>query len=155
MFADWAAQNTGGLDYLSPGQVERAWQEVEMVGDPQNRNPTVAEWTDMGMIGFRPDVFFAPGGAYNVVKINLNEASDYLIVLGGDAEGSSGASSHFEGRVVIMSASGPRYIDVDMSGPRLGQRMSPSMIMMLHCLLLLQQHPNTLVVFNITVTSLM
>ena len=120
-FADWAAHNTGGLDYLSPAQVERAWQEVEWVGDPNNRNPLVAEWTDSGVSGFQPDPNFAPRGwGYNVVKINISEAANYLIVFGGDSQGSEGAQSHFEARVVVMDSNGARYQDVDMSGALVG-----------------------------------
>jgi hypothetical protein len=116
-FADWAAHNTGGLDYLTPEQVARAWQEVEVVGDPENRNPTVGEWTDSGVTEFQPDPIFAPRGwGYNVVNINTTEASSYLIVLGGDTAGSEGAESHFEGRVVILGSTGTRYHDIDMSG---------------------------------------
>ena len=116
-FADWAAHNTGGLDYLSPEQVERAWQEVEMVGDPNNRHPLVGEWSDTGVADFQPDPNFAPRGwGYNVVKINLSETANYLIVVEGDTQGSSGAQSHFEARAVVMGANGTRYQDVDMSG---------------------------------------
>ena len=81
----------------------------------------MAEWTDAGMTGFRPDSTYAPRGwGYNVVKINLSEAADYLIVLGGDSEGSEGADSHFEGRIVVMGNTGTRYVNLDMSGALVG-----------------------------------
>lgn len=120
-FADWAAHNTGGLDYLTPQQVERAWQELERVGDPNNRNPLVGEWTDSGFTAFQPDSNFAPRGwGYNVVKINISEPATYLIVFGGEGQGSEGAASHFEVRVVTMGANGTQYHDVNMSGALTG-----------------------------------
>ena len=115
-FADWAAHNTGGLDYLTPEQVERAWLEVDLVGDPNNRNPNVIELEDSTDFGdFVPQPALSPRGwGYNVVKINLSEAASFQLLLGGQPQGSEGAEAHFEGRIVIEGESGVRYQNIDM-----------------------------------------
>lgn len=115
-FSDWAAHNTGGLDYLSPEQVERAWQEVEWVGDPDNRHPNAIELVDNDCIGEHvPPSDLAPRGwGYNVVKINLNEPRNFTFLLSGQPQGSEGADSHFEGRLVIEGSEGVRYQSIDM-----------------------------------------
>ena len=115
-FADWAAHNTGGLDYLTAEQVERAWLEVDLVGDPNNRRPNVVELEDTACEGdFIPDEASAPRGwGYNVVKVNLSSPGSYTVLLGGQPTGSEGATAHFEGRVVIEGATGVRYQSIDM-----------------------------------------
>ena len=115
-FADWAAHNTGDLDYLTPEQVERAWLEVELVGDPNNRHPHVAVFDDGDCEGdFIPESSWAPRGwGYNVVKVNLSSAAQYTLLLGGQPNGSEGALAHFEGRVVIEGSNGVRYHSFDM-----------------------------------------
>ena len=50
-FSDWAARNTGGLDYLTPEQVERAIAEANWVGDPENAHPYIAEINDQEIVG--------------------------------------------------------------------------------------------------------
>jgi hypothetical protein len=124
-FADWAARNTGGLDYLTPAQVQEAQEEVELVGDPDNLHPYIAEVTDVqigdawtfepcagGVIGS----CFAPRGwAYNVIRIENSEAATYAFTLEGAATGSQGAASHFEGRIVVMQDAGPVYVDLEMT----------------------------------------
>ena len=121
-FADWAAHNTGGLDYLTDAQVDRAWLEVDWVGDPDNRHPTVGEFTDEEAVGtFTAPTEWAPRGwAYNVVRIHLTEAASYGVSLEGDTQGADGAASHFEGRLVVMGATGPRYSSLDMADATTG-----------------------------------
>lgn len=115
-FSDWAARNTGGLDYLTPEQVARAWEEVEWVGDPNNRHPNVGEFDDTDYEGdFTPDVQFAPRGwGYNVIKINLSAPASYSFLLGGQPNGSEGASSHFDARVVVTGSNQTRYQNFEM-----------------------------------------
>ena len=126
-FADWAAHNTGGFDYLREEQVERAWLEVDMVADPDNLHPYALELTDAEAEGeFRPAAALAPRGwGYNVIKINNPQASTYTVVLTGDETGSEGADAHFEGRIVVMGEGGPRYGELNMSGPRVGMGDMP------------------------------
>ncbi|MCP4758915.1 MAG: hypothetical protein GY894_01405 [Planctomycetes bacterium] len=129
MFADWAAHNTGGLDYLTSEQVERAMAEAEWVGDPANAHPFVANITDAD-IGeswtFSPcddtpppnPACFAPRGwAYNVIRVDVSNIASYTIMLTGDETGSDGAQSHLQGRIVVMTPSGPYYQTIEMQSP--------------------------------------
>jgi hypothetical protein len=129
MFANWAAHNTGGLDYLTPEQVERALAEAEWVGDPDNSHPYIAVIDDVEIIDqwiFEPCIdsppvdptCFAPRSwAYNVIRITNSHAARYTLSIDGDANGTEGAPSHFMGRVVVMSADGPVYSALDMTDP--------------------------------------
>ena len=128
LFADWAAQNTAGLIYLTPGQVQRALDEAEFVGDPNNFNPYVAdvssstletEWTWQPCTEascFRPRSW-----AYNAIRISHEQAGSYTFSLDGDVTGSEGAPSHFEARVVVMEPGGPRFESMHMLNARDGQ----------------------------------
>lgn len=122
-FADWAAHNTAGFDYLTPAQVARAIREVEVVGDPANLHPFVGNFTDegTGTEAFRPDASLTPRGwAYNVIRIANTRAATYAVSLVGDEVGGSGAAAHFEGRIVVMGSSGPRYSSLSMTDARSG-----------------------------------
>jgi hypothetical protein len=70
-FADWAAHNTGGLDYLSQEQIDRALLEVELAGDANNLHPFVIELNDAEAEGnFAPPSALRPRGwSYNVIKL--------------------------------------------------------------------------------------
>ncbi len=122
-FADWAAHNTGDLDYLTAAQVARARREVEGVGDPNNLHPFVATYVDSGTEAwFRPPAeLTARGWAYNVVRITNSAAATYTFQLSGDPLGSEGAASHFEGRVVVMGAGGARYAALEMADALTGE----------------------------------
>jgi len=116
-FADWAAHNTADFDYLLPEQVQRARAEVVAVGDPDNLNPYVAEYTDAGTAGewVPPPTALTPRSwAYNVVRIANTQAASYEFSLRGQATGSSGAAAHLEGRVVVLQPSGAQYSALTM-----------------------------------------
>ena len=132
-FADWAARNTGGLDYLTPEQVERALWEADYVGDPENAHPHVLELADnqiddtwvyepcSGGGGFGDSCLPPRGWAYNVIRITNSNASTYSFTLEGDETGSEGAASHFDARIVVMGEQGPQYTSVAMSDDLNGQ----------------------------------
>lgn len=123
-FADWAAHNTAGFDYLTPEQVERARIEVDHVGDPANMHPYVAEYADTGTAGawLRPPAeLTARGWSYNVVRIDNTAAATYTFAVAGDPAGSEGAASHFEGRVVVMTPAGAEYTELTMSSDQDGE----------------------------------
>ena len=116
-FADWAAHNTADFDYLTPEQVQRARDEVAVVGDPNNINPYVAQYTDAGTAGAweRPPAdLTARGWAYNVVRVDNTQAATYGFSLRGDATGSEGAAAHFEARVVVITPAGAEYTPLAM-----------------------------------------
>lgn len=116
-FTDWAAHNTGGIDYMSKEQVDRAMQEMASVGDPDNIHPYVHELTDNEANGVfsPPQGLFPRGWSYNVIKINNTEVANYAFSINGDSTGSAGAPAHFEAQIVVMGNMGPQYIPIDMS----------------------------------------
>ena len=122
-FADWAAHNTGGLDYLTPEQVERAIQEHKYYGDPETSHPYITTISDADINdswSFNPckttesDCFAPRGWAYNVVKIDNTESSTYTFIINGDPVGSQNAESHFEGRIVTVTNDKVDYHSIDM-----------------------------------------
>ena len=141
-FADWAAHNSAKMDYLSAEQYERGLLEISLAGDWDYFRPSVWANTDQGTQGdwVRPSQELTTRGwAYNVWNItNTGEAtyrsvqwlniSQYSVSqsntissfeLEGDSEGSQGATSHFEGRVVVMGAENNFYT-MEMSSPLSG-----------------------------------
>jgi hypothetical protein len=122
-YADWAAHNTGGYDYLTPEQVARADRELRDYGDANNIQPFVLELEDGGTNGESvrpPEALTARGWAYNVVRISNSDAATYAFTLAGDAAGSEGAPAVFEGRIVVMGEDGPRYSSLSMTDARNG-----------------------------------
>jgi len=129
MFANWAARNTGGLDYLTPEQVQRAIDEAEWVGDPDNAHPYIATIADVEILDEwvfepcldapppNPECYAPRGWAYNVIRITNSHAAEYTFSLEGDANGSEGAASRFDGRIVVMGEDGPVYSELDMTDP--------------------------------------
>jgi len=118
IFADWAAHNTGGMDYLTREQLERAYQEITLAGDWDYYRPNIWSAVDEGTGGdwfTPPGDLTARGWAYNVFNINNTQTATYYFELEGDATGSQGAPSYFLGRVVVMSSSGPDYSDMTMT----------------------------------------
>ena len=125
-FSDWAARNTGGLDYLTPEQVERAIAEANWVGDPENAHPYIAEINDQEIVGewtfepcsdsppVDPDCHAPRGWAYNVIRINNNYAATYTMSIEGNETGTDGAASRFMGRIVVMTEDGPSYTALEM-----------------------------------------
>ncbi|MEM7587231.1 MAG: hypothetical protein AAF560_27825 [Acidobacteriota bacterium] len=128
LFADWAAENTAGLIYLTPGQVQRALDEANAVGDPTLFNPYVADVTASQLEGgwvwqacADPSCYRPRSWAYNVIRIANTTAGQFGFQLDGDATGSEGAGSHFEGRIVILGPDGPRFETLNMTDAQNGQ----------------------------------
>jgi hypothetical protein len=123
IFADWAAHNTGGLDYLSNAQIERALLEAELVGDSNNLHPYVIELVDQQSNGsFSPPPSLRPRGwSYNVIKIRNTEAARYSFNFHGESTGSEEAAAHFDTRVVIKGNTDTKYFVVEMTSPLEGE----------------------------------
>ena len=93
-FADWAAHNTGGLDYITQEQKEAAYREFDFYGDWDLFRPSVWYSVDSGTNGewIRPDQkLTARGWAYNVYNITNTLTTTYTFELKGDSKGSEGA----------------------------------------------------------------
>jgi hypothetical protein len=104
--------------YLTQPQVDRAWSELEWVGDPENLHPNIIELVDAGTNEqwMRPDEqFTARAWAYNVIHITNSLDATYTFHLDGDQQGSEGGDSHFEARIVVMDAGVPLYSDLTMT----------------------------------------
>lgn len=116
-FADWAARNTGGMDYLTQDQLDRAAQEVQIAGDPTNAKPHVIELSSATAVGTHspPQKYRPRSWSYNAIKIANNQTGTYSFNLQGDATGSEGATSNLESRIVIKGVNGTRYLDVTMA----------------------------------------
>lgn len=111
-FADWAAANTAGFGYLSPEQVEYAFDEADRAGDPSNRHPIAAEVEAIvgEQLRVEPTEYLPRGWSYNVVRIHPGEASRVEVQLRGEFQGSEGASPHFLLRAVHGHQDGPGAI---------------------------------------------
>jgi len=117
-FADWAAHNSAGLDYLTPEQVQRALLEIDLAGDWDYFRPSVWQSVDKGTEGewFRPPAdLTARGWAYNVFNITNTLTTSYTFEFDADANGSQGAESFYVGRVVRMTKQGAVYSDMTMT----------------------------------------
>ncbi|MEM8895989.1 MAG: DUF6055 domain-containing protein [Bacteroidota bacterium] len=116
-FADWSAHNTGGFDYISEAQYNRALVEMSLSGDPTNSHPYAIELTDEEANGtFSPEDDLRPRSwSYSVVKINNSAATSYTFDLTGDATGSEGADAYFLAKIIVVGANGQvRYQDATM-----------------------------------------
>lgn len=119
-FADWAAHNAGGFDYLTPAQIAVGANELAGFANanPQYVHTLALELTDAGTTTtFSPAVGYKPRGwSYNVIKINNSQAATYALDFAGDATGSEGAAAHFEARLVTINDKGNiTYDTVTMS----------------------------------------
>ncbi|MEM6689483.1 MAG: dockerin type I domain-containing protein [Planctomycetota bacterium] len=123
MYADWAARTAAGLEYLSTEQVEVALNELNAQATPDEIKNNIVELNDAEANGsFSPSQELTPGGwAYNSIKINNTRDATYTIDIFGDANGSQGASSHFEARVAVVNGQSTTYHDVTMADNLTGQ----------------------------------
>jgi hypothetical protein len=119
-FADWAAHSRADFDYLTREQVARAQTEIDyFIGQGNKVDPFVAELSSAGTSGAwqSPPAALKPRGwSFNTVRIENPASGTYNLAIRGDATGSQGAASHFEGRVVVMygEANG-KFTDLHMS----------------------------------------
>ena len=83
--------------------------------DPDGTNDR-SHYAGTGGQALRPPTPLTPRGwGYNVVKIQNSQAATYSFTVAGDAQGSEGAASHLEGRIVTMSQGGATYTPLNMS----------------------------------------
>ncbi|MEM1417941.1 MAG: DUF6055 domain-containing protein [Myxococcota bacterium] len=106
LFADWAAHNTAGFDYLTPAQAERAALELDLVADAENIFPFAAELSGPNAEWQRPAERLPRSWAYNVIRVTLDAPAELHFELEGDATGSEGATSRFQLRAVVPDDGG-------------------------------------------------
>lgn len=119
IFADWAAQNTADMAYLTRPQWDRALLELANVGDPADINPTVLHLVDVGTAGafVQPPAGLLPRGwAYNVIRASSTQAATWRFTLDGAPTGSGGAPAAFEARLLIRAAAGDTVRTVTLTG---------------------------------------
>ena len=117
IFADWAAHNTGGMDYITKEQLQVAFQWITSVKGWDFYHPFVWSSVNKGTEGdwfSPPENMNARGWAYNVFNINNTETATYHFELEGNATGSDGAASFFLGRLVVISKDNPVYSEMTM-----------------------------------------
>jgi hypothetical protein len=119
-FADWAAHSRADFDYLTREQVARAQGEIDyFIGQGNKVDPYVAELSSTGTGGAwrsPPSALKPRGWSFNTVRIKNPASGSYQLAIQGDANGSEGAASHLEGRVVVMygEANG-KFTNLNMS----------------------------------------
>ncbi len=123
MFADWAVRTAAGFDYLTDEQVAFALSNLELETQPGDIRNNIIELNAANANGsFSPDPVLTPGGwAYNSIKINNDQDLTYTFDLTGDANGSEGASAHFEARVAVVNGDSITYQDLTMTDDLTGQ----------------------------------
>lgn len=106
-FANWAAANTSNLSYLTREQVNRAYQEVDLlievgITSEEYKNEFAIEIDGNNATGvYSPNEELRPRSwAYNVVKVSNVSGKSFSFSFQGDASGSEGAESFFEARIV-------------------------------------------------------
>lgn len=122
-FADWAAHNTGGFDYLTPEQWARAQQEIAAFGDPNDYHDIVHTFTDegTGSQGITPgEDYVTRGWSYNVYKLNNSSTDTYTFLLDGEEYGTENGTAFFEGRVIVMNGGTPTYYSLEMANDQDG-----------------------------------
>jgi len=122
-FADWAAHNTGGFDYIAPYQWDLAKKELKYYGELDDIHDIVQTFTD----GSSGDQWIIPGKdyvtrgwSYNVYKINNSVVDKYGFLLDGEQIGTEGGIAYFRGRVVVMNGGTPTYHAFDMTNDQDG-----------------------------------
>jgi len=124
-FADWTAQNTAKMAYLTREQYERGLLEITLAGTWDLYRPYVWESVDQGSEDqwIEPPQELRPRGwAYNAVRVNNTMAATYTFQLEGSAEGSKGGEAFFAGRIVVQSNNAEaKYFDLDMTDALTGE----------------------------------
>lgn len=123
IFADWAANSSAGMNYLSDEQWTRAQAEFVTYGDPTDYNPVVGEFVDAGTAGgsFTPAPALLPRGwSYNVIRIVNSAAATYRLELDGAPTGSQGGAARFAGRVIVRSPGSDVFHSLSMTNDQDG-----------------------------------
>jgi hypothetical protein len=109
LFADWAAESTPDMRYLTRPQWTAALQDLAAYGDTADRHEFVLEFDDVGT----GNAFVAPpaalrprGWSYNVIRVASTQAASWRFEVDGDPTGSEGAAAAFQARLLVRTAAG-------------------------------------------------
>ena len=109
-FANWAAQNTAKMAYLTRAQYKRGILEITLAGtyDPEFYVPYAWEMADTDLSKDQlatPEERYRPRGwGYNVIRVNNTMQATYSFDFKGAKTGSEGAASFFDTRIVVQSS---------------------------------------------------
>ena len=117
-FIDCAAHMTNDFDFILPSQAVTAQNEWNNVADPLDDNKFIQTYTNTGSNGwFQPvDSLTTTSWAFNTYKLLNTNTQTYTFEINGDATGTYGDSSYFQGKVLVQnSISGASFHDLIMS----------------------------------------
>jgi hypothetical protein len=104
LYADYAAHNVGGFEFLPSGTEARAVRELKHCGEALDVHPIVQTFTKQGTGGkwYRPSHdFVTRGWSYNRYRVLNSLEGAYSFQLKGDAQGSEGEVAEFRARLVV------------------------------------------------------
>ena len=117
-FANWAAENTADMQYLTRAQYERSLLDITHYGTWDLYRPYVWEAVDTGTQGAwvgPPEELRPRGWAYNAMRVNNTMAATYTFEFNGSQVGSEGAQAFFMTRIVVQSKErSPVYKDLPL-----------------------------------------
>jgi hypothetical protein len=117
-FIDCAAHMANGFDFITPAQYTAAKNEWNTYADPLDDNKFIQTYTNTGSGGwFQPvDSLTTNAWSYNTYKLDNNIAQTYTFEIDGDATGTYGGDSYFQGKVLVQnSVTGASYHDLAMA----------------------------------------
>jgi hypothetical protein len=122
-FIDCAAHMTNDFDFLLPAQHANAQNEWNTYADPLDDNQFIETYTNTGSNGwFQPsDEFTTNAWSFNTYKLINSNTKTYTFELNGDATGTFGDASYFQGKVLVQNSStGASFYDLTMSNTTQG-----------------------------------
>ncbi len=122
-FLNWAAHMTNHFDFLLPGQIATFENEWNTYADPEDNNEFIQIYNNSGSNGwFQPvDSLVTTAWSFNTYKL-LNQSNVvYTFEVIGDAEGSAGVASYFQGKVLVQnSMQGSNFYNLNMINDQQG-----------------------------------
>ena len=117
-FIDGAAHMTNNFDFIAPSKVTEAILEWETYADPLDDNKFIQTYTNTGSNGwFQPDDTLTTNAwSFNTYKLLNTNNETYTFQINGNATGSYGDDSYFQGKVLVQnSITGASFYDLVMN----------------------------------------
>ncbi|MCB9169228.1 MAG: hypothetical protein H6594_02630 [Flavobacteriales bacterium] len=124
VFIDWAAHMTDHFDFLPANQIAALENEWVDYADPLDDNEFIATFLNAGSNGWsRPvDSLITTGWSFNTYRLYNTQNTSYTFELAGDATGSAGSPTYFQGLVIIQSTvNGTSFHDLNMQNDQDGE----------------------------------